>query len=88
MFVLLKSRTGSKVAYVGSKTRSLGQMLEKPCTHSRGQIFSQIIMKLGQNFRLMKSWMSTKWFMESQKLGHYVKSKKNFVYAVEARFSV
>ena len=32
------------------KTRSLGQILEKPCVHSRGNIFSQIIKKLGQNF--------------------------------------
>ena len=34
---------------VGSKTRSLGQILEKPCVRSRGHIFSPIIMKLGQN---------------------------------------
>ena len=32
-----------------SKTRSLCQMLEKPCVHSRGHIFSLMIMKLGQN---------------------------------------
>ena len=32
-----------------SKTRSLCQMLEKPCVHSRGHIFSPMIMKLGQN---------------------------------------
>ena len=34
---------------VGSKTRSLGQILEKSCVSSRGHIFSPIIMKLGQN---------------------------------------
>ena len=34
---------------VGSKTRSLGQILEKPCVHSKGHIFSPTIMKLGQN---------------------------------------
>ena len=34
------------------KNRSLGQMLQKPCVSSRGYIFSQIIMKLGKNFRL------------------------------------
>ena len=39
----------SKMGYVGSKTSSLGQILEKPCLHSRGHIFSPIIMKLGQN---------------------------------------
>ena len=37
------------MGHVGSKTRSLGQILEKPCVHSRGHIFSLIIMKHGQN---------------------------------------
>ena len=37
------------MGHVGSKPRSLGQILEKPCPSCRGQIFSQIIMKLGQN---------------------------------------
>ena len=30
----------------------LGQILEKSCVRSRGHIFSQIIVKLGQNVRL------------------------------------
>ena len=34
---------------VGSKTRPLGQISEKPCVHSRGHIFCPIIMKHGQN---------------------------------------
>ena len=38
-----------KMGHVGSKTRSLCQMLEKPCVRSRGNIFSPIIMKRGQN---------------------------------------
>ena len=37
------------MGYVGSKTRSLGQMLEKPCVCFRGHIFGPIIMKLGEN---------------------------------------
>ena len=45
----MKSRTSMKMGYVGSKTRSLGQILEKPCVRSRSHIFSPIIMKLGQN---------------------------------------
>ena len=49
MFVLMKSPTSLKMGHVGSKTRSLGQMLEKPCVPSRGHIFSPIVMKLGQN---------------------------------------
>ena len=49
MFVLMKSQISWKVGNAGSKTRSLGQVLEKPCVRSRGHIFSQIIIKLGQN---------------------------------------
>ena len=41
------------------KTRSVGQILEKPCVHSRGHIFSQIIVKL-RMFVLMKFWTSLK----------------------------
>ena len=38
-----------KIGHVGSKTRSLVQILEKPCVHSRGHISCPIIMKLCQN---------------------------------------
>ena len=41
-----------KLGHVGSKTRSLGPILEKPCVRSRGHIFSPIPMKLGQKFCL------------------------------------
>ena len=34
---------------VGSKTRSLGQMLEKPFVGSRGHIFSPKLLLVGQN---------------------------------------
>ena len=37
-----------------SKTRSLGQILEKSCIRSRSHIFSPIVMKLGQNVCLDK----------------------------------
>ena len=33
---------------VGSKSRSLGQILEKPCLHSRDHIFGPIFLKLAQ----------------------------------------
>ena len=42
------------MGHVGSKTRSLDQILERPCVRSRGQIFSPVIMKLGQNVCLDK----------------------------------
>ena len=47
--VLIKSCTKVKMGHVGSKTRSLGQILEKPCVCCRGHIFNPIIMKFGQN---------------------------------------
>ena len=46
----MKSRTSLKMGHVRSKTMSLGgQISEKPYVHSRGHIFSPIIMKHGQN---------------------------------------
>ena len=48
------SQTCSKMGQVRSKTRSVDQILEKPCVRSRGHIFSQIIVKLGQNICLDK----------------------------------
>ena len=39
-----------KMGQVRSKTMSVGQILEKKtCVRFRGHIFSQIIVKLGQN---------------------------------------
>ena len=68
---LMKSRMSSKMGHVWSKTRSLGEILEKPCVRSRGHIFSPIIMKLGQN---LLSWWNLgqvrKW-----SLGHIFESK-------------
>ena len=45
MLMIIISRSGSKVGHVGSKTRSLGQILEKPCVHSRGHSFDPKFMK-------------------------------------------
>ena len=44
-----ESWTNLKMDHVGSKTRSPGQILEKPCVRSTGHIFSPIVIKLGQN---------------------------------------
>ena len=52
-----------KLGHVGS----LGQILEKPCVRSRGNIFSLILMKLGQNVHLDK-------ILDEFKFGH-VRSK-------------
>ena len=37
------------MGHVGSKTRSLGKIFEKPCVRTRGHILSPTVMKLGQN---------------------------------------
>ena len=37
---------------IGSKTRSVRQIMEKPCEHSRGHSFGPIIIKLAQNDHL------------------------------------
>ena len=42
-------RSNSKLGHVGSKTRSLGQILKKPCVHSRGHSFDSKFMKVNQN---------------------------------------
>ena len=48
-FVLIISRSSLKLAHVGSKTRLLGQILGKPCVHSRVHSFISSVMKLCQN---------------------------------------
>ena len=42
------------MGHVRSQTRSVDQILEKPCVRSRGHNFSPMIMKLGQNVCLYK----------------------------------
>ena len=71
LFVLRKSRTSIKMGHVGSKTRSLSQILEKHCVRSRGHIFSPIIMKRGGNVCLNENLGRVgKWVMLGKKLGH------------------
>ena len=45
MLVIIISKSCLKVGHVGSKTRSLGQILEKPCVHSRGHRFDHKFTK-------------------------------------------
>ena len=49
MLIIIISRSSSKLGHVGSKTRSLGQILEKPCVHSKEHSFDPKFMKLYQN---------------------------------------
>ena len=64
-----------KMGHVGSKTRSLGQILENPYVCSRGHIFGPILFKLGQNLCHNEvSRKGLKWINRSEKQGNYVKS--------------
>ena len=49
MFVLMISRSSSKLEHLGSKTRSPGQIRVKSCYHSSSHIFQAVIMNLAQN---------------------------------------
>ena len=74
---------------VRSKTRSVGQILEKLCVRSRGHIFNQIIVKLGQNVCLDK--ILDEFENRLCRVKNYVTRsnlKKNLVYTLKAIFSV
>ena len=86
MFALMISRMSLKMDHVKSKTRSLGQILEKPCVLSRGHIFSLIIMKLDQNVFLMKSRTSLKIGHVGSKTNSQSQILKHLVYALKATF--
>ena len=47
--MIIISRSSSKVGHVGSKTRSLGQILEKPSVQSGGHSFDSKFTTLYQN---------------------------------------
>ena len=49
MLIIIISRSSSKMGHVGSKTRWLGQILEKRCVHSKDNSFDPKFMKLCQN---------------------------------------
>ena len=54
------SRSSSKLGHVGSKTRSLGQILEKPCVHSRGYRFDHKFMNYVRMLIIIVSRSSSK----------------------------
>ena len=77
------------MGHVGSKTRSLSQMLDKPCVRSRGHIFSLIIMKLNKKVCLDEILDE---FENGSRLVKNLVTRSNvrvnLVYALEATFSV
>ena len=52
MIILAISQSSLNMGDVGSESRSVGQIMEKPCEHSRGQSFGPIFIKLAQNDHL------------------------------------
>ena len=48
MLMIIISRSSSKLGHGGSKTRALGQIVEKPCVHSKRHSFDPKFMKLCQ----------------------------------------
>ena len=70
MIILTISQSSSNMGEVGSKTRSVGQIMEKPCEHSRGQSFGPIFIKLAQNDHLDNISVQVRiWVTLGQKLG-------------------
>ena len=49
MFALMISRSGVIMIPAGSKSRSLGQILEKYCLHSSGHILGLIFQERAKN---------------------------------------
>ena len=70
MLIIMISRSGLKLGHVGSKTRSLGQILEKPFVHSRGHSFVLHVMTLVRMLIILMS-------RSSLKLGHVVSKTRS-----------
>ena len=58
MFVSMISELHLKMGHVGSKTRSPGQILEKPCVHLWLRFLFNTLLKLLRMFTSVISWMS------------------------------
>ena len=67
MLIIIMSRSHLKLGHVRSITRSLGQIFEIPCVHSRRHSFDPKFMKVCQNVNHHNIWVNSK-------LGH-VRSK-------------
>ena len=74
----MKAQTTLKMGHVGSKTRSMGQILEKPCVRSGVHIFSLILMKLGHNVCLDE-------FSNKLENGHVVWKTRSLGQIIEKR---
>ena len=61
MIILTISQLSSNMGDLWSKTRSVGQIIEKPFEHSRSHSFGPIFIENGQD---------QIWIIPGQKLGH------------------
>ena len=85
MFSLIIPKSNLKLGHVGSKTRSLGQTLDKPCVHSRGHRLEQKSMKLCQTVKFHKSKSSSKLSHVGSKTWSLGQMMKNLMYTREDR---
>ena len=53
----MESGFGLYLGHLGSKTRSQGQIIEKPCVDDIGCSFYWILMKFGQNICFDEIWV-------------------------------
>ena len=63
-----------KLGLIWSKTRSPGQIIEKPCVHFRGFINAKIHETLPECLSQLNLGQDQNWVMSGQKLGHMVRS--------------
>ena len=80
MLMIIISRSSLKLGNVGSKTRSLGQILEKPCVHIKRHSFDPMIMKLCKIFyhhNIKVRFETGSWWSKTRSLGQIL--EKPFV---------
>ena len=83
MLIPIKSRSRLKLGHVGSKTRSLGHILDKPSVHSSGHSLKQKSKKICQNVNSHKSKSGSKLGHVGSKTRSGVQVIKNLVYTRE-----
>ena len=84
MFNLMKLRPESKIGYVWSKTRSLGQIWVKPLIHSRGTVLIKSSWNFVRLFVIIKSWPELKMGyvrLKTRSLSQFL--EKKHVYCLE-----
>ena len=70
----MKSRGSFRLGQVGLSTRSLGQILEKSCVHSRGHNLDPVFMKQSEYKSTWNLGLVRNLVIMGKNLGHLVKS--------------